>query len=114
MKELKPAITGIAEAASKKENILIHCAEFVGSPFQEVLAHFDTAHHPVMAGEPESNGAVERQMRTSFEGCRASLFDLGLPASYWAFAVAHQAYVRNRVPRMRLAAGRPAGLARRR
>jgi hypothetical protein len=38
-------------------------------------------------------------MRTLFEGCRAVLFDLGLPAYYWAFAVSHQAYVRNRVPR---------------
>jgi hypothetical protein len=52
-----------------------------------------------MAGEPESNGAVERQMRTLFEGVRAILLDIGLPAYYWAFAVAYHAYLRNRVPR---------------
>ena len=44
------------------------------------------------------NGIAERSWRTLLEASRALLHSAQLPTSFWAFAMAHANYIRNRVP----------------
>ncbi|XP_072154388.1 uncharacterized protein [Bemisia tabaci] len=47
---------------------------------------------------PQQNGVAERVNRTLLEKARCMLFDANLPKSYWAEAVNHAAFLKNRSP----------------
>ncbi len=56
-----------------------------------VLAHTTTGAH-------NQNGRVERMHQTLMNNVRTKLAESRLPQVYWADALMHSAYTRNRIP----------------
>jgi len=96
-------IRGPTGAVRKPLVRMIQCdsaREFQGrdSPFVTLCRNLGIVLRWTSPYSHHQNGSVERTWRTLQDGMRASLMEARLPASWWPHALAHVAYIINRVP----------------
>lgn len=73
-------------------------SEFVNNRMNNYLKKFGIQHQLTVAYTPEQNGVAERANRTICEKARSMLQDSNLPKRFWAEAVHHAVYLKNRSP----------------
>ncbi len=71
--------------------------EFVNAEMASFFKEKGIIHGTSAAGCPQSNGRIEREMRTIKDSSRAMLIQSGLHESLWAEAVGTAVYIHNRV-----------------
>jgi transposase InsO family protein len=79
--------------------------EFTGKDLEKLLNSMGVTHQTTAPYTWQQNGVVERWHRTMKEGVRVVLEESGLGAEWWAEALRHVAWVKNRVPHAALAKG---------
>lgn len=72
--------------------------EYDNSKFHNFFDDIGVRHLTTVDYTPQQNGVAERVNRTLLEKARCMLFDANLPKSYWAEAVNHAAFLKNRSP----------------
>ena len=72
--------------------------EYDNNQFYNFFKQQGIQHQSSIEYTPQQNGVAERVNRTLLEKARCMLFDANLPNSYWAEAVYHATYLKNRSP----------------
>jgi len=83
--------------------------EYVNHDFENFLVESGIKFDRTVPYTPQQNGVAERANGTIFNTARCLLFDAKLPKEFWAEAVSHAVYLRNRSPSSSLTDSVPQG-----